>query len=101
MTNKNHPNSFRKFFGLIKIDRYTPNNIPITEIVVKVKRNFQSILKFSTSPMNPINDFTAIISKEVAIALFIGNFAHITNTGMIKNPPPAPIIPVNSPTINP
>ena len=34
-------------------------------------------------------------------AFFIGKFAKRTSAGIIKNPPPAPTIPVNTPTIKP
>ncbi len=71
------------------------------DIAVKLRRNDQSISRFSTSPMKPINDFIAMISIEVATAFFIGSFANITKAGIIKKPPPAPIIPVNSPTTAP
>ena len=39
--------------------------------------------------------------SDVATAIFISTLASITKAGIIKNPPPAPIIPVIAPTINP
>ena len=71
------------------------------ESIVKVSRNFQSIAMLGTSPRKPINDFTAIIKSDVPTAFFIGNLANSTKAGMIKKPPPAPTIPVKTPTMIP
>lgn len=81
MTNTNHPNPFSNFFPAIKLERYIPTNITIINTVEKMIKNYQSIAIFSTSPMNPIRDFTAIINKEVATAFFMGNLANSTNAG--------------------
>ena len=35
------------------------------------------------------------------MAFFIESLARITSAGIIKNPPPAPTIPVNAPSPNP
>ena len=50
---------------------------------------------------NPSSDLNAMIINEVPTATFISTFARITNAGIIKKPPPAPIIPVIPPTSNP
>lgn len=71
------------------------------EIKVKLNKNDQSIVKFSTSPINPISDLIAIMSNEVATAFFIGSLAKSTKAGIIKKPPPAPTIPVKTPTTKP
>ena len=67
----------------------------------KMDRNTQSISIFETSPINPVRDFTAIISNEVPTAIFMGSLESTTKAGIIKNPPPAPTKPVSVPTINP
>jgi len=97
----NQPNPFFNFLPSIKFDKYIPINIPITDMPVKLSKNSQSIIKFSTSPINPINDLIAIINNDVATAFFIGSLANKTKAGIIKNPPPAPTIPVSIPTTNP
>ena len=78
-----------------------PKKIPIIEIPVKMPKKAQSMVRFCTSPKKPISELTAIINKEVATASFIGKPASKTKAGIIKNPPPAPkipvIIPINSP----
>ncbi len=51
---------------------------------------YQFISVLPLSPKKPINDFAAIITREVPTASFIGNFDKITKAGMIKKPPPAP-----------
>ena len=56
---------------------------------------------FSISPINPINDLIAIITKEVAIALFMLSLLKRTRTGIIIKPPPAPTSPVINPTTVP
>ena len=69
---------------------------------VKIARNFQSISMFIASPRKkPIKDLMAIIIKDVPTATFISTFAKMTNAGIIKNPPPAPIKPVMLPTKRP
>lgn len=73
----------------------------MTENAVKLKRKGQSMSIFSTSPMKPIKDLMAMISNEVATAFFMGNLANKTKAGIIKKPPPAPTIPVKTPTTNP
>ena len=76
--------------------------MPTKDMEVKTAKNCQSISIVNTSPRkNPINDLNAIIISDVATATFISTLASITKAGMIKNPPPAPIIPVIAPTINP
>ena len=52
-------------------------------------------------PIKPIRDLIAIINNEVATAFFMGSFAKSTKAGIIKNPPPAPKIPVTTPTTAP
>ena len=42
-----------------------------------------------------------MINKDVPTAFFMGNLAKRTSAGIIKNPPPAPTIPVNTPTTAP
>ena len=71
--------------------------------VVNNDNKAQSKLKLSlpTSPKKPNNDLIAIIINDVATAFFIGKFAKRTSAGIIKNPPPAPTIPVNTPTTKP
>ena len=65
-------------------------------------RNDQSISIVNASPRkNPNRDLKAIIINEVPTATFIFTFANITNAGIIKNPPPAPIKPVMAPTTKP
>ena len=64
-------------------------------------KKFQSMVVCDISPINPTMDLILIIKMEEAIAFFIGSFPKITNAGMIKNPPPAPTIPVNMPSPSP
>ena len=69
---------------------------------MKTVKKLQSISIVKASPKkNPMSDLNAIIISDVATAIFISTFASITKAGMIKNPPPAPIIPVIAPTSNP
>ena len=76
--------------------------IPINDNNVKLKRNDQLMFIVNASPKKkPDNDFKAIITNEVPTATFISVFANMTNAGMIKKPPPAPIKPVKAPTITP
>ena len=75
--------------------------MPRIDTTVNDKRKGQSIERFSISPINPIKDLSAMISKEVATAFFMGRPASKTKAGMIRKPPPAPTIPVASPTANP
>ena len=51
--------------------------------------------------INPLTELSAIIASEVPIAVFIGILSNPTSAGIIINPPPAPISPVNNPTIIP
>ena len=71
--------------------------MPKVETIVNPIRKSQFISKFPTSPINPINDFRAIINNEVATAFFMGSFTNKTKVGMIKKPPPIPTTPVNKP----
>ena len=73
--------------------------IPTTDNEVKDNKNTQSISKFWTSPINPINEFIAIMNNEVPMAFFMGKLANKTKDGIIKNPPPAPTKPMISPMI--
>ena len=69
---------------------------------VKMERNTQSTFIVKASPKKkPIRDLNAMIMSDVPTATFIFMFASITRAGMIKKPPPAPIIPVIAPTSNP
>ena len=79
--------------------RYIPVNIPATEIAENVNKNSQSISKFCTSPINPTNEFIAIMNREVPTAFRIGNLANKINDGIIKNPPPAPTNPIMIPIV--
>ena len=64
------------------------------------KKN-QSISNICASPEKPINEFIAIIIKDVPTAFFISKPAQSTNAGTYRNPPPAPIKPVIVPIIIP
>ena len=64
-------------------------------------KKFQSMEVCEISPTNPTMDFILIIKIDEAMAFFIGSLPKITNAGMIKNPPPAPTIPVNIPSPSP
>ena len=76
--------------------------MPTKEIPVKTARNAQSISIVKASPKkNPSNDLKAIITKEVPTATFMSILAKITRAGMMRNPPPAPIMPVIPPTNKP
>ena len=79
-------------------ERLLPMKIPTIDINDTMLNNFQSMSMLLRSPVKPINDFAAIINKEVPTAFFIGKFANNTNAGMIRNPQPAPTRPVNTPT---
>lgn len=69
---------------------------------VNMERNSQSIFMVNASPRKkPINDLKAIMIKEVPTATFISTFASITRAGIMRKPPPAPIIPVIPPTMRP
>ena len=77
-------------------------SIPINERTVKISKKTQSICIDIASPKkNPSNDFKAIITNEVPTATFISKLDKITSAGIIRNQPPAPIIPVTPPTISP
>ena len=72
------------------------------DAIIHLVRCFESDkITHVNSEINPINDLTAIINKEVATAFFIGSFANITNAGIIRNPPPAPTTPVRIPITKP
>ena len=76
--------------------------MPSKEIPVNMERKLQSISMVSASPRkNPSKDLKAIIIKDVPMATFMSMLAKITSAGMIRNPPPAPIIPVTPPTSKP
>ena len=72
--------------------------IPKIEISVKINKNVQWILLWCKSPVKPINELRAIMNRDVPMAFFIGSFANKTRAGIIKKPPPAPMIPVSKPT---
>jgi len=94
----NHPNPFFNFLLLINFEIYTPTIIPIIEKLVNNNKNDHSISKLCKSPKKPISDLAAIIKSDVPMAFFIGSLVKITKAGIIKNPPPAPTIPVRRPT---
>ena len=67
--------------------------MPINERKVKSAKNCQSISIVIASPnKKPNKDFIAMMTNEVPTATFISTFAKMTNAGIIKNPPPAPIM---------
>ena len=76
---------------------FVENYLPAASIL---KKNIVN-LNLEKKSFVLINDFTKIIIKEVPIAFFIDNPPNKTNIGIIKNPPPTPINPVNNPIINP
>gem|GEM_PF-3692276 len=76
--------------------------MPPMAIAEKTRRNFQSITSPPfRSPVKPMSDLAAMMMSDVPTACFMGSFANRTRAGMIKNPPPAPTIPVIVPTTMP
>lgn len=72
--------------------------MPMRAILVNVNRKGQSIVVVSASAKkNPINDCTETMTSEVPMAFLMSIFERKINDGIIKNPPPAPIIPVRMP----
>ena len=67
--------------------------------IVNNKR--QSMVLCPMSPVKPIKEFRAIMSKDVPMASFIGSLISRTSDGISKKPPPAPNRPVTSPIPNP
>ena len=67
----------------------SPIKIPVIASAVTESNKVQSIVLLLRSPVNPINDFAAMINKEVPTACFIGSLLNITSAGIIKKPPPA------------
>ncbi len=102
ISNTNQPKPFFKLSPLIYFAKYIPTNIPTTAKLVTLNNKIQSMAKSlrCKSPVNPIRLFSAIIKREVPIAFFIGSFAKRTRAGIIKKPPPAPTIPVSTPTMD-
>ena len=95
----NHPKAVFSLEPSIFFDNAIPIKIPNTENAVKMsKRDPSRLGVVCTSPINPINDFAAIMNKEVPTANFMGILAKITSAGIIRNPPPAPTKPVSTPT---
>ena len=101
MIRTNQPKIGFNFAPSIFLDKKIPMKMPtVAKAATEVKR-VQLIKVSPLSPKNPINDFAAIITKDVPTASFIGNLDKRTNAGIIKNPPPAPTNPVTIPTIAP
>ena len=98
MTSTNQPKVFLSLSPEKNLERYVPKKIPTTENAVKGNKKVQSTAKFDKSPKNPMSDLAAIINNEVPTAIFIGKRAKSTKAGIIKNPPPAPTMPVSIPT---
>ena len=65
---------------------------------VKGIRNPHGIFNTFTYCKNPPSEFKAIMSNDVDIDTLILCLAIRLSVGTIKNPPPTPITPVNSPT---
>lgn len=101
MTSTNQPNDFLSFSPGTNFDKYEPKKMPTTERAVNEIRNFQSTSIFDKSPTKPMRDLAAMINNEVPTAIFMGKRANKTKAGIIKNPPPAPTIPVRIPTTPP
>ena len=60
-------------------------------------KKFHSIFVVAILPKKPIRELKTIMTKEVATALFMGNFAVNSKAGIIKKPPPTPTKPVKIP----
>ena len=75
--------------------------MPTIAKAVNVSRKIQSILMVPMLPAKPMSELKAMMTKEVATAFFIGNFASYIKVGMIKKPPPTPTKPVSKPIIMP
>lgn len=97
----NQPKMGFSFALSILLEKATPNNIPITEMEVNVRRKTQSILTLSNEEPKPIKELIEMIKRAVATASFIEMPNSITSAGTMRKPPPAPINPVMIPTINP
>jgi len=52
-------------------------------------------------PQNPLAAFSAMTSREVPTARFMGTRASSTSAGTIRKPPPTPTSPVSAPTARP
>ena len=95
----NHPNPFFKLLPSIFLLSLSPIKMPTIASAVTVSKSVQLIATWLLiSPVNPINDFAAIINSEVPTACFMGSLLNSTSAGIIKKPPPAPTSPVSIPT---
>ena len=101
MANTNQPNPFFSLAPSILLFKKLPNIIPPVAKTTILANKEKSTEVWVRSPANPNRDLMVIINKEEAIAYFIGSLPKSTNAGIIKNPPPAPTIPVTSPSIIP
>lgn len=101
MASMNQPNAGFNFAPSIFLDKYIPINIPVQDATTIEARNVQLIFVSMLPPVNPIKEFTAIISNEVPMAIFIGILDSKAKAGIIKKPPPAPTIPAIKPTAAP
>ena len=75
--------------------------MPATEIAASDNRNGQSIVIEVKEPKNPSKVLNAMITMEVAIAVFMVNRPMWTTAGTMTKPPPAPIKPVIKPPTSP
>lgn len=101
ITSTNQPNAGFNLAPSMRFEIRLPITIPNMAKLETINNKLQLIIVSSPSPAKPINDFAAMITKEVPTASFIGSFDNSTNAGMIKKPPPAPTKPVNTPTTIP
>ena len=74
--------------------------MPKTENMVN-NNNKDQLIELFSSAVNPKIDLIDIINNEARTASFILKLVKYNNTGIIKNPPPAPTKPVIIPKINP
>lgn len=76
-----YPNAFLRMVLEINLDRLFPIIIPKIVNVENNNKNFQSTLILCKSPINPSNEFIAIMTSDVPTAFFMGKFAHNTKAG--------------------
>ena len=70
-------------------------------VAVMISTGPQSMLTSVRYPASPVKDFIEIISSEVPTAAGIESPPSSTSAGTTRNPPPAPTMPVTSPTTSP
>ena len=94
----NNEKTFLSFCPSIFLLSHIPNIIPREVRAINRAKMLQSIfIPENKSPPKPTKELVAIIASEVPIDCFMLKPKSITNVGMIRNPPPAPTIPVKKP----